>query len=724
MGRLFNHIFPQSLKGRLLLFMMVGTTLAMTISGALYLWERGRTLYYTGGIQTAERFAAIVKLMDPVDTDTRHQLALAMETPHQFIRFSDKPLELEKGNTSHAGQAKFVHALLEQYLGDPWPLRVTVLDQQQNGEPIQALQNLLPPSTIKRHRREVALDNKKPVESETEQSSPEATSDEKSPTQKLATPATSKESSQESDKSQPSSQTASQSSEKRAQATDGSASKPTGIEQKEPAEQQRQPQPQYRPLYYSQLQPMGMPPGYMGQIPSPHQLHENMLSRMPRPFNPYMQAPQRDEQGNLRTTPPYNGFNTPSNPALRESNHSKQQPLFPGLGVDPSKTQSTNPINLPTTPFTPPIPNPLMVAQAFEPRPLIPAFKPEQAEKKAVAVKQAITMEAKEVEPAPPLEKRLLPDGLAFIAQVRLHDGVWAIFHNHLPETLFEEPKRLLVSVSILFLTMLFFTWIVVRQALRPLSILAKAAEALGQDIQRPPLSEKGSEEMRQAARAMNMMQARTLRFVQERTHLLAALSHDLKTPLTRMRLRAEMMQNQSLQKKLLTDLEEMESMAACSLDFIRGMEGGESYEATDLKAMLEQIQSEHADMGNEVHLLCDEIPLVQVKPKSLKRCLDNLIRNAVAYGKRAYLRAGYGRNGLHIVVADDGPGIPDDELEKVFDPFVRLETSRNRKSGGTGLGLGIARNIARSHNGDLELSNRPEGGLEAVISLPDPKHD
>ncbi|MBF0286128.1 MAG: hypothetical protein HQL51_16905 [Magnetococcales bacterium] len=234
-----------------------------------------------------------------------------------------------------------------------------------------------------------------------------------------------------------------------------------------------------------------------------------------------------------------------------------------------------------------------------------------------------------------------------------------------------------------------------------------------------PPLPETGPWEVRNAARSFNAMRARLERYLQERSHLLAALSHDLKTPITRMRLRTEMMPDGDLRDKTLRDLAEMEEMAAASMDFIRGMEGGEHGERVDLAALLESIQGEHEELGRDVVVHCEVQGPVVVKPRSIKRCLDNLISNAVAYGQRARVEARLVGRRLIIAVEDDGPGIPPADVERVFEPFVRLESSRNRQSGGTGLGLPIARNIARAHGGEVYLRNRREGGLTAVVEIP-----
>lgn len=317
---------------------------------------------------------------------------------------------------------------------------------------------------------------------------------------------------------------------------------------------------------------------------------------------------------------------------------------------------------------------------------------------------------------------RLFPHGISFLAQVQLSDGTWAEFHSHLPKELFSWPRHLILSLIIIFVTVSTFSLFAIRLATRPLSLLAKAAQGLGNDIKQPPLAITGPREVRRAASAFNTMQARIIRYIQERTHLLAAISHDLKTPLTRMRLRVERLVDHPMQPELLRNIAEVESLAMASLDYIQGMEGMEQIKKVDVLAMLERIQEEFAELGGEVAINCQELAPFPVMPKSLKRCLTNLIANAIAYGERARVRADILGDKLRISISDDGPGIPEEDFARVLEPFVRLEESRNRKTGGTGLGLSISRNIIRAHGGDLNLRNRPEGGLEIIIILPLPK--
>jgi len=249
--------------------------------------------------------------------------------------------------------------------------------------------------------------------------------------------------------------------------------------------------------------------------------------------------------------------------------------------------------------------------------------------------------------------------------------------------------------------------------------VLADAAEALGKDINRPPLAESGPTEIRQAARAFNTMQTRLVRFIDERTRIFAAMSHDLKTPITRMRLRADLLDDDEARQRFEADLKEMETMVTYTLEFMRGMGAQEARHEIDVTALLESLQSDNEAMGRSVCVEGQALAPYPARVSLLKRCLTNLIDNAVLYGQRASIQVQDTPACLTIRVLDEGPGIPEGELQKVFEPFYRLEQSRSRETGGTGLGLAIARNIAHMHGGDIVLRNRPARGLEAVLTLP-----
>jgi signal transduction histidine kinase len=322
--------------------------------------------------------------------------------------------------------------------------------------------------------------------------------------------------------------------------------------------------------------------------------------------------------------------------------------------------------------------------------------------------------------PLPSLAMRnLIMGGVFFLTQVRLTDGSWVVFDTHIPNESASLPGRLLLTLAILLLAVLGISVLAVRWLTRPLHLLAAAADELGRDINRPPLAESGPLEVRRAAHAFNTMQARLVRFVEERTRLLTAMSHDLKTPITRMRLRADLLEDDDLRGRFEKDLKEMESMVTHTLDFMRGMDGGEAPQPVDIRALLESLQADNAELGRPVTIAgAPPATYVGIAPL-LKRCLANLIDNAVLYGKSATVIVDDNRERLQLTVRDAGPGIPEADLDKVFAPFYRLESSRNRETGGTGLGLAIARNIAQAHGGDIALHNRPSGGLDAVLTLP-----
>jgi signal transduction histidine kinase len=315
--------------------------------------------------------------------------------------------------------------------------------------------------------------------------------------------------------------------------------------------------------------------------------------------------------------------------------------------------------------------------------------------------------------------RRFPPGGLSFLTQVRLQDGSWITFDTHIPQGSSSLPWRLFLTLLVLLVSVLVLSFVAVRWLTRPLHVLASAADELGRDINRPPLAEEGPLEVRRAAHAFNTMQARLVRFIQDRTRLLTAMSHDLKTPITRMRLRAELLEDDGLRDRFEKDLMEMETMVTQTLDFMRGLGRQDAAQPVDLMALLESLQADNEAMGREVSIAGEaKRPCLGV-PQLLKRCIANLLDNAVIYGKRATVRVEEGPSELTIRIKDDGPGLAEEELEKVFEPFYRCEASRSRETGGTGLGLGIARNIAQTQGGDLHLRNHPQGGLEAVLTLP-----
>jgi len=303
--------------------------------------------------------------------------------------------------------------------------------------------------------------------------------------------------------------------------------------------------------------------------------------------------------------------------------------------------------------------------------------------------------------------------------EVQLRDGLWARFDTELPAAPQALPWRLVLTLAVLLASVLALSTVAVRWVVRPLQQLTEAAQALGQDLNRPPLPEDGPREVQQAARAFNTMQQRLAAFIDERTRMLTALSHDLKTPLTRMRLRADLLDDDEQRLRFESDLKEMEAMVTQTLEFMRGLGGNEPRQPVDMMALLAALQADQQAMDRTVVVEGRAgQPCIGVAPL-LRRALNNLIDNAVLYGSRATVRVEETPDTLVLRILDDGPGVPEAELGRVFEPFYRLEASRSRATGGTGLGLGIARNIARAHGGDVVLGNRAEGGLEARLSLP-----
>ena len=326
-----------------------------------------------------------------------------------------------------------------------------------------------------------------------------------------------------------------------------------------------------------------------------------------------------------------------------------------------------------------------------------------------------------EGEPLPmhPGMQYLARPALSFVAQVRLGDGSWVSFDTRQPAQTENWPYRMLASLVVLLVAVMAVSLIAVRWATRPLNALADAAEELGKNIQQAPLAETGPLEVVRAARAFNTMQSRLLHYIEDRTRVLAAMSHDLKTPITRLRLRAELLDDPMLRAKFGNDLAEMESMVGVTLDFMRGLDSGEAAQPVDIKALLESLQADMAETGGNVRIEGVALKPYVGRPQALKRCLANLLENGVKYGLRADVSMDDDQERLLILVRDHGPGIPPVELERVFEPFYRLEASRNRETGGTGLGLTIARGVAEAHGGTLVIANHPDGGLEARLMLP-----
>lgn len=305
------------------------------------------------------------------------------------------------------------------------------------------------------------------------------------------------------------------------------------------------------------------------------------------------------------------------------------------------------------------------------------------------------------------------------VAAYRLDDGSWLNMASIVRESGSFFSIRLVLSMVIMLIAAAIIGIIVVKYITGPLARFEAATDILGRNVDAPHMPEAGPREVRNVAMAFNRMQERLRRFVHDRTAMIAAISHDLRTPITRLRLRAEFVDDPEQQSKMLGDLADMEKMIDSTLSFARDDIRNEDMRRVDVASLLRSICDEMSDTGHEVSLEVDGQPPLRCRPISLKRALTNLIGNAVKYGDNVEIRLSSEENGVRITIQDGGPGIPEAEIENVFAPFYRLEQSRNSETGGVGLGLSVARNIIRGHGGDIVLRNRPEGGLSVEAYFP-----
>jgi signal transduction histidine kinase len=316
----------------------------------------------------------------------------------------------------------------------------------------------------------------------------------------------------------------------------------------------------------------------------------------------------------------------------------------------------------------------------------------------------------------------LLPGTFSLVAQVGLEDGTTAVFYARIPQEPLSRLESLLPRLALTLAIFFALAAIVARMMTRSLDRLARAAAQLGADVEGASLPETGPHEVRSVIGAFNRMQAQITKHVQERTRLLGAISHDLKTPLARMRLRTELLPDPAIRGKFVHDLDEMDSVVGSTLDFLGSLGASPKLVPVDVGALIESLCEDYRESGARVTLAGEAPVPCRAHPQALRRCVGNLIDNALRYGGSAEVALHNGDAALHVTVRDSGPGIPEAEMERVFDPYFRLDASRNRDSGGTGLGLSIARNIARWHGGEIRLRNTAGGrGLIAELTLPQP---
>lgn len=313
----------------------------------------------------------------------------------------------------------------------------------------------------------------------------------------------------------------------------------------------------------------------------------------------------------------------------------------------------------------------------------------------------------------PPMPPPLPPAGLA---------GQGGMPPPHGPPGLFQ--LGLLMDISVRLLALVLAAWVGARWLSEPVRKLAAAAKELGRDIHRPPMVEEGTLECREATRVFNQMHARLRQQMVQRDQFVAAVSHDLRTPLTRLSLRVQSLADPLERQRFGKDIVEMDEMIRTTLDYLRGMADPEPMVLLDVGSLLISLAEDAQDSAQDVRVLGSvaAAPLL-AQSSALRRCVGNLIDNAVRYGQNARISLQDKGGQLHISVHDNGPGMAESELDKVLMPFYRLESSRNRHTGGVGLGLATASDIAQKHGGSLTLTNNPAGGLVATLRLPRPAH-
>lgn len=302
---------------------------------------------------------------------------------------------------------------------------------------------------------------------------------------------------------------------------------------------------------------------------------------------------------------------------------------------------------------------------------------------------------------------------------VRLRDGQWLRFTGAREANTPALPRDLIARLAFTLMIVIVVVMLAVRQATQPLKQLAQAADTLGRDLDAPALAEVGPLETRRAAQAFNRMQARIKRLVNERSRALAAVSHDLRTPLTRLRLRAELVDDEKLRDQMAADLDAMAAMLDATLDYLRGLQTSEAVRPIDINALLASMSEDALVLGRHISVQGEARAPYSGRLSGLRRALQNLIDNAIKYGSSAHLRVEDDADELRITVEDTGPGIAPGELARVTEPYYRPDASRNSATGGVGLGLSIAKDLALLHGGDLLLANRAQGGLCATLTLP-----
>lgn len=302
---------------------------------------------------------------------------------------------------------------------------------------------------------------------------------------------------------------------------------------------------------------------------------------------------------------------------------------------------------------------------------------------------------------------------------IELPDGSWLMFSAPSRSWGLDDVPRYSIVLLLVLISTALVALIATRRLATPLQRFTEGARRFGTDFRAPPIEPLGPHEIRQAILAFNAMQAQLQHFIRDRTQMLAAISHDLRAPLTRMRLRGEFIDDTEQQQRLFRDVDEMQDMINSALEFFRDDARLEPATSFDLAELLQTLLDDYRDQGVDIGFAGPQRMVYFGRPLGLKRVMTNLLDNAIKYGSEPAVELSSNAGQVRIKVLDGGPGIPEASLEQVFAPFFRLEGSRNKSTGGVGLGLSAARAIVLEHGGELTLRNRAKGGLAALVVLP-----
>ena len=323
------------------------------------------------------------------------------------------------------------------------------------------------------------------------------------------------------------------------------------------------------------------------------------------------------------------------------------------------------------------------------------------------------------IEPLNPPGAPIILSRQTMVIAIRQADGRWLVFVAPSDIASLRQRRQLWRRLAVMGIAIWLISIWAARRVTKPIIQFAAAAEQFGRDLNAPPLPETGSRELRQSIQAFNQMQERLRQLVNDRTFMLAAISHDLRTILTRLKLRAEFIEDAEQAQKAIADIDQMQAMLDETLSFAREDSATEGYIKVDLAELLQSLCDDFADAGKQATYSGPARLTYRGQPTALRRALMNLIHNAVTYGDEAEVRLTPGKERVEVMIGDRGPGIPSELREQVFTPFFRLEQSRNRETGGTGLGLAVAKTAIQRHGGEITLTEGAEGGLLVQVRLP-----